>query len=291
MSTSHSSPTALRRWVAGEMTKLRETGRFSRAEAAEVIGGSVQAIGHIENGRSLPGPLQLERLLEFYGVPERAEFFRELRTLAKKGRDWWIDFDLDDRTLPEYFKLFLGLEAMAEKIDSWDVQVVPGLFQTRDYARTLIRSGDPQLSAAGVDRRTELRMARQQEVLQSGTAPSVGAVLDEAALRRSIGGPAVMREQLWRLVELAEHPNIDLQVLPFQSGGHPGTEGAFTLLTYPAEFESDPGTVYAETRVKGIYYENPETVLRYREVLTRVRDVACTPSETPHRIEQAAKEL
>lgn len=291
MSTSQGSPTALKRWIAGEMTKLRERSRRSRAEAAEVVHGSVQGIGHIENGRSLPGPLQLDKLLTFYGVPDRVEFFQQLRILAKRGKDWWIGFDVDSGTLPGYFKLFLGLEAMAAKIESWDVQVVPGLLQTRDYAAAIIRDGDPALSGAEVRRRVDLRLARQREVLESGKSPLVSSVLDEAAVHRVVGGPRVMREQLDQLLRLAQRSNIDLQVLPFTAGGHTGTEGPFTLLTYPPEFESDPGTVYSETRVKGIYYETPEEVMRYRAVLTQLRTASCEPRESLRLIERTAKEF
>ncbi|MDR7303324.1 helix-turn-helix domain-containing protein [Haloactinomyces albus] len=291
MAASQSSPTALKRWIAGELTKLRERNGYSRADAAAAIHGSVQGMGHFENARRLPKPLELKTLLEFYGVPERADFFLSLRERAKKGRDWWIGFDTNNGALPEYFKLFLGLEAMAARIESWDVQVTPGLFQTRDYAEAIIRDGEPELSDDEVQRRLELRMARQQEVLEDGDQPSVWAVIDEAAVRRVVGGPTVHRDQLDHLLKLAERPNIDVQVLPFAAGAHTGTEGAFTLLTYPAEFEGDPGTVYAETRVRGIYYEEPEEVMNYRDVLTRLRVKACDQPDSLALINRIAKEL
>ncbi|MBY8853033.1 DUF5753 domain-containing protein, partial [Saccharothrix sp. MB29] len=178
------------------------------------------------------------------------EFFLDLRLRAKKGRDWWIGFD--ESAVPEYFRLFLGLESSAVKIESWDAIVVPGLFQTPDYARAIIRDGDPGLSVTEVERRIELRAARQDEVLDRDDPPRVWAVISEAALRLEVGGRAVLKQQLARLVELRERPNVDVQVLPASAGAHTGAEGAFTLLTFPSELEHDPGCVYTETRVKGV---------------------------------------
>lgn len=289
MVASSTSPTVLKRWVAFELRKLREDAGISRDEAAKSIKGSVQNIGHIETARSLPKPLELERLLELYGVPERSEFFLELRTRAKKGRDWWIGFD--ESTVPEYFKLFLGLESSAVKIESWDAIVVPGLFQTPDYARAIIRGGRPEFRATEVEKRVELRMARQAEVLDQEDAPQVWAVISEAALRLEVGSRAILRAQLERLLELREHPNIEMQVLPASAGAHAGAEGAFTVLTFPSELEHDPGCVYTETRAKGVYYEDPTQVMTYRDALTRLRVQADKPEDFARWVKQTAKDL
>lgn len=289
MVTSSSSPTVLKRWIAFELRKLREDCRISREEAAAVIKGSVPAIGHMETGRSLPKPLELERLLELYGVAERSEFFLDLRLRAKKGRDWWIGFD--DTAVPEYFKLFLGLESSAVKIESWDAIVVPGLFQTPDYARAIIRGGRPEFPATEVEKRVELRMARQGEVLDQEDAPQVWAVISEAALRLQVGSPAILRAQLERLVELREYPNIEMQVLPASAGAHTGVDGGFIVLTFPNELEHDPGCVYIESRVKGVYYEEPDQVMAYRDALTRLRVRADKPEDFPAWAKKAMKEL
>ena len=285
------SPTALKRWIAGELTRLRERSGHTRAEAAKAIHGSIQNIGHFEVGRRMPKALELETLLRLYGVSDRVEFFLTLRDRARKGTDWWIGFDADDSALPEYFKLFLGLEAMASKIESWDVQVVPGLFQTREYAESIVRAGEPELPDDEVSRRVELRMARQREVLGREHPPSVWAILDEAALRRSVGGADVMRAQFDELVRLAQRPNVEVQVLPLDAGAHAGTEGAFTILTYPPDFDGDLGMVYAETRVRGIYYDEPENVRKYRETLTRLQVASCKQRDSIELIERIAKDL
>lgn len=289
MVASSTSPTVLKRWVAFELRKLREDAGVSRDEAAKAIKGSVQNIGHIETARSLPKPLELERLLELYGVAERSEFFLELRTRAKKGRDWWIGFD--ESTVPEYFKLFLGLESSAVKIESWDAIVIPGLFQTPDYARAIIRGGRPEFSATEVEKRVELRMARQGEVLDQEDAPRVWAVISEAALRLQVGGPGVLKAQLAHLLERHEDPNIEVQVLPASAGAHTGVEGGFIVLSFPNELEHDPGCVYVEGRVRGVYYEEPVQVTAYRDALTRLQVRADKPEDFPAWIKRTMKDL
>lgn len=289
MSTSQGSPTALKRWIAGELGRLRERGGYSRAEAARAIRGSVQGVGHFELGRRLPKPLELEKLLEFYGVPERVEFFLSLRERAKKGKDWWIEFD-SEPALPEYLRLFLGLEAMASRLQSWDTHVVPGLLQTRDYAEAIIRDGVPCLSEAGRQRRLELRMARQQEVLGERGKRSVHVVISEAAFHHVVGSREVQRAQLEHLLTLAERSDIEIQVLPFEAGLHTGVDGAFMLLNYPS-FEDDPGTVYVETHVEVLYYEQRSTVTHFRRALDHLHSKACDQSESLVLIKRAGKGL
>lgn len=287
MVTSFNSPTVLKRWIAFELRKLRESRGISREEAAQAVRGSVGQIGHIEVGRSLPKPLELDKLLEIYGVPERSDFFQELRIRAKKGRDWWIGFD--ETAVPEWFGLFLGLESSAVRIESWAAQQVPGLFQTPEYTEAVVRGGEPELSDAEVAHRVELRTARQR-TLDAADPPKVWSVLHESVLRSMVGSAAVMRAQLERLVELAKRPNIEIQVLPFSAGAHPGGTGTFTILSFPAELEHDPGAVYAETRVRGYYYEEPEELASYRDAMTRLQVQAVKPGESRAFIHRIAEE-
>ena len=287
MASTGGSPTVLKRWIAFELRRLRETNGMSRDDAATAIHGSRPNIGHFEVGRNLPGPLEMERLLEVYGVPERFDFFFELRRRAKKGRDWWIGFG---DTVPEYFNLFLGIESMAVQIEGWDAQVVPGLFQTPDYARAVILGGEPELPDGEVDRRVELRMSRQQEGLENGEVPHIWRVISESALRLLVGGAETMQVQLKRLLELAKRPNIDIQVLPLAAGAHTGIEGTFELLTFPPELENDPGVVYVETFIQGYYYEEQEQITRYRNALARLRVQATRPEQFPAFIRRLAKE-
>ena len=283
-----SSPTALKRWIAYELRRLREASGHTRQEAAARLGRTVAQIGHLETGRNLPSAGDVEILLNWYGHPDRTEFFRDLLKRAKKGRDWWIGL-ADD--LPDYFALFLGLEASAVQLQSYDGLVVPGLLQTAAYAKAIIRAGERSQPDHEVARRVELRMARQQLIERPDEPVQVWSVLDEAVLHRQVGGADVMREQLERLVKLAEWPNIDLQVLPVTAGAHAGTEGTFTLLTFPPELHSDPGVVYVETRVRGIYYEDPAEIQLYRQALTRLQVQALNPDESPAMIQRIAEKV
>ncbi|MPZ65241.1 MAG: helix-turn-helix domain-containing protein [Pseudonocardiaceae bacterium] len=285
---SSGSPTALKRWIAFELRAMREEAGRSRPQAAERLGRAVTQIGHLETGRNLPSLPDVEVLLAWYGRPERVEVFRDLIRRARKGRDWWIGFT---DAMPEWFGLYLGLEASAVEAASYDAVHVPGLLQTAPYAEAIIRAGERALSEAEIARRTELRMARHALYERQQDPLRVWAVLDEAALRRQVGGPAVLRDQLHLLAELANRPNIDLQLLPASSGAHAGVEGTFTLLTFPPELEGDHGVAYVETRVRGIYYEDPAEILLYRQALTRLQVQALDPEESRDAINRIAQEM
>jgi transcriptional regulator with XRE-family HTH domain len=285
--TSSSSPTVLKRWIAFELRRLRVAKNMGRDEAAAAIRGSVGQLQHIETGRSLPKPLELDKLLETYGVPERYEFFLELRTRAKRGRDWWIGFD--EAAVPDWFALFLGLESSATKIESWDAQLVPGLFQTPEYAEAVIRGGEPDLPDDEVSHRVQLRTARQR-ILDNDDPPKVWRVLHEAALRSVFGGDDIQRAQLQHLGKLARRPNIDIQVLPFKAAAHSGGHDTFTILSF-SELEHDPGAVYVQTRIRGYYYEEPEELNTYRNAMTHLQVQALTPKQSSAFIQQVAEEL
>lgn len=289
--SSGSSPTALRWWFAVVLRRLREDGGFSREDAAHAIKGSVSGIAHIESGRSLPKPLALDALLRLYGVENQGDRFAELLKRGKKGKDWWIGFDQDE--IPEGFDLFLGLESSASQIESWDALVVPGLFQTPQYADHLIRGAEPELPDIERARRVELRTARQREVLDEGTAPLVWRVLSESALRLQVGAPDrdVMREQVDHLITLAERPSVKLQVLPASAGAYTGFEGSFTILSAPPELDDYPGCVYVETLVARYYYEELEDLRKYRNALCYMRVKATKPEDTPAKLREIAKEL
>lgn len=281
------SPTVIKRWIAFELKRLREDAGRSRPEAAARIGKALTQIGHLETMRNLPSPSDLEILVTWYGHPERVDFFLDLLRRAKKGRDWWIGFA--DVT-PEWFSLYLGLESSAVRIEAYDVTYVRGLFQTRGYAEAVIRGGDPAASEAEVQRRTELRLARQQHLREADEPVRVWSILDEATLRRSVGGKAVMREQLEYLLELVKQPNIDIQVLPYAVGAHPGIEGTFTILSFPDELVADNGIVYVETRIRGVYYEDRSEILTYRDMLSRLQVLALDQQRSRAKIAEILKE-
>lgn len=286
--TAAGSPTALKWWFAVEMRRMRELKDLRREDAANAIKGSPQGVGHMESGRSLPKPLELDKLLELYDQSERAQFFQDLRDRAKKGKDWWIGFG---PSVLGYFNLFLGLESSSPQIEAWDALVAPGLFQLPEVAEAIIRAGYPDLPYEQIRQLVELRIARQREVLERENPPKVWRVIDEAVLRRVVRSPELTKAQLEHLAELTERPNIDIQILPLDAGAHTGTEGTFTLLTAPPELENYPGCVYVETMVKGYYYEEQEEITKYRNALTRLRVQAIKPEDSAAYIRQIAKEL
>jgi transcriptional regulator with XRE-family HTH domain len=288
--TTANATTAPKRWIMFALKRAREQAGKSRQDVVDHLDCASSHISHLETGRNLPNAAECEKLLVFYGLGDRWPFFRELLKAAKKGRDWWKAPAFSGAE-PEWFDLYLGLEAWARVIASYDALVIRGLFQTPEYAAALIRAGHPSLSDAEVQRRVDLRMERQKVLDREPDPPQVWSVLDEAALRRPVGGPEVMRAQLRHLVKLAERPTVDLQVLPTARGAHAGLDGTFTVLDFPLELPGDPGTVYVQTRLKGVYYEEHVEIDEYRQTLTRLQAEALTPAESLLMIARIAEEI
>jgi transcriptional regulator with XRE-family HTH domain len=270
------SPTALRRWIAIELKRLREAAGYEPADAAARIDKGVTAYRHYETATRLPSASDVEVLLNWYGKPERVPFFRDLIKAAQKGKDWWINFTT---AVPGWFELYLGLEYGAARISSYDT-IIPGLLQTREYAEALFRAGERRFTDDEIHAKVELRMARQTILTRDEGAPQLWSVLDECALQRLVGGPEVMQAQLDHLRKMAERTNIEIQVLPNSVGAHAGMNGTFAILDYPAEFEGDTGTVYVETRIRGIYYEDPAEVTDFRRVFERLQMQGLRPDES-----------
>jgi transcriptional regulator with XRE-family HTH domain len=271
------SPTVLKRYVGLELRRLRESAGFKRDQVAERAGCATSHITHLEVARNLPKVPELELLLRHYGAAKRIPAFLELLDAARTGQDWWTAYT---DTAPSWFELFLGLEASAERISSYDALVIPGLFQTSDYAEHLVRTGNPEMTSAEVGRRVELRMARQDVLGRQPDPPIVETVLDESVLYRTAVDEMVLAEQLNHLLKLAESPTISVRVLPLAAGVHAGIAGTFTVLTFPAILENDPGVVYTEDRIKGTYYDDPEEIARYRATLTLMQAQAYSAEES-----------
>ncbi|GAA4010052.1 helix-turn-helix transcriptional regulator [Allokutzneria multivorans] len=282
------SPTALKWWFGGALRHLRENAGLSREDVATEIGVSVSGITHQENGRSLPKPVELERLLSLYRAPEKIESFKSLRLRAKAGTDWFQDFDPGE--MPSDFSLFLGLESSAAQLESWDSQIVPGLLQTEAFARDVISRANPTLKEHEVRHLVALRRRRHDLVLSGNPTPLVHRVIAESALRWRVGNDEVMREQLLFLAAAAQRPGTRLQILPLSTGAHPGVDGSFTLLSSPPELGNYPGCVYAETLVDSYLYEKPDQIAAYRAALTELQHRACPPDETPALLRQLAQE-
>jgi transcriptional regulator with XRE-family HTH domain len=270
-----SGPTVLRILLGSQLRRLREAKGVTRDEAGYTIRASGSKISRMELGRVSFKERDVEDLLVLYGVDD--EEAQALIALAKQANSpgWWHKYG---DVLPDWFQVYVGLEEAAALIRLYEVQFVPGLLQTADYARAVIKLGLPSASAEEVERRVGLRTARQEVLTKESGGPRLWAVVDEAALRRPIGGGEVMRAQLVRLVEAAREPNITLQVVPFRSGGHAAEAGAFTIMRFP---EVDlPDVVYLEHLTSALYLDKREDVERYTEVMERLSVEGESPERT-----------
>lgn len=217
-------------------------------------------------------------LLELYGVesPDIDSLVQVAREARKRG--WWQKFD---DVLPEWFEVYVGLEAEADQLQAFEPQLVPGLLQTAQYARAVIRVEHPDAPDAEIDRRVELRMRRQE----AGEGPRLWVVLDEAVLRRPVGGAETMAAQLRRLVTIAGKPGNTIQVLPFGVGEHPSMGSAFSILNFTNPM--DQGIVYVETRAGSLYLEGQQ-VREYTGIFQHLVAAALGAPESLDMIEGAA---
>jgi transcriptional regulator with XRE-family HTH domain len=268
-------PTIRRILLGSQLRRLRESRGISRETAGYHIRASESKISRLELGRVGFKERDVADLLSLYGVDDDAER-APLLELAREANQpgWWHSYS---DVLPNWFQPFLGLEEAAALIRTYEVQFVPGLLQTEDYARAVIAQGHDGVSSELVERRLCARMSRQK-VLEREHPPRLWVVVDEAALRRPIGGPKVMRAQLEHLVAAAARPNLTLQVMPFAFGGHAAEGGAFSILRFP---EPDlPDVVYLEQLGGAVYLDKREDVDRYIEVMSLLSVDSSTPNRT-----------
>ena len=225
------TPMVSRRWLAAELRSLREKADKTLDEVAVVLECSRAKVSRIERAQVSVRPLEVEAMLTFYGVSSQER--EELVQLAREARrkSWWHEFrDLDqDSALKQV--AFVDNETAATSIRTYQTVLVFGLFQTEDYARAVLRAIRLDLPQKEIDRHIELRMKRQK-LLDQDALPELWVVLDEAVLRRPVGGPDIMRQQLNHLSEIADHPKVKLQVLPYGVGEHAGLDGAFMILGF-----------------------------------------------------------
>jgi hypothetical protein len=283
---AYGGPTALRIMLGAHLRRLREEAGISRSDAGWAIRGSESKISRLELGRVGFKVRDVDDLLTLYKLNDPVERDRllELATQANNP-GWWQRWD--DLT-PSWFHSYLGLEMAAELIRTFELQFVPGLLQTPDYARAVIRLGNEHARTEELDRRVALRIARQQ-VLERPNPPHFWAVVDEAALRRPIGGLKVMREQLEALIDTTRHPNVTLQVIPFSVGGHAAAGGAFTILRFPEADLSD--VIYVEQLTSAIYLDKPDDVDYYTAAMERLCVEASTPEKTAGILELILQDL
>jgi transcriptional regulator with XRE-family HTH domain len=259
-------PTVRRILVGAQMRRLREAADISREDAAYVIRGSGSKISRLELGKVSFKERDIVDLLTHYGVTDE-EQRQAIVALARDANapGWWHNYD---DILPQWFETYVGLEEAASLIRTYEVQFIPGLLQTEDYARAVTIAGRPALPGEEVERRVKLRMHRQRILDRPHNAPRLWAVVDEGALRRPIGGSRVMRSQLDHLLAMKDKRNVTVQIMPFRFGGHAAEGGAFSILRFP---EPDlPDVVYVEQLASALYLDKREQVDRYGQIFDRL---------------------
>ena len=258
-------PTVLRRLLGAQLRRLREDRRITLEDAGEVIRASGSKMSRLETGRVGFKDRDIADLLTFYEVSDeqqRAALHQLARGASSHG--WWHDYS---DVMPAWFESYVGLEEAAVSIRTYEIQFVPGLLQTEDYARAVTLLGHDGEPSEEIEQRVALRMGRQ--ALLTGPQPThLWAVLDEAVLRRPAGRPGVMRRQLQQILQAAERPNVTIQVIPFSAGAHAAAGGPFSILRFA---ERDlPDVVYLEQLTSALYLDKRETVDHYMAVMERL---------------------
>ena len=279
-------PTVLRMTLGGQLRRLREERGITREQAGDAIRGSHAKISRLELGRVGFKERDIADLLTLYGVtdPTELEAFLNLARQANSP-GWWHRYgDL----LPGWFETYIGLEQSASVLRSYESRFVPGLLQTADYARAVIRLSHGRETPNDIDRRVDLRM-RRQEILMRQDSPVLWAVIDESCLHRPIGGRPALRAQLERLIEASQRPNVTIQFLPYDVGGHAAAGGPFTILRFP---ESDlPDIVYLEQLTSALYLDKRPDVDRYLAVMDQLSVTAEPPDRTADLLHKLLKDL
>ncbi len=282
---SEQSPTVRRRRLALELRRLREAARLTCEEVADHLECSASKISRVETGRVSVSPRDVRDMLELYGVPpqQRESLVQLARDSRQKG--WWHAYS---DTMQPQFVTYVGLESAASEIRIYEVSLIPELLQTEDYARAVIRSGMMNSPAEDVERRVALRMARQPAITRDDP-PKVWAVLDEAALRRRVGGAGLMRLQLEHLLAQATLPNVAVQVIPFGGGAHPAMGRPFIILVFPERVDTD--VVYLEDLTSALYLEDVAEVDRYNVFFNHLRASALSFDDSSALIASVLKEM
>jgi transcriptional regulator with XRE-family HTH domain len=271
--------------VGSQLRRLRTQQGITREQAGEAIRASEWKIHRLENGQVGFKERDLVDLLELYGVTDAVQV-AGLITIAREANlpGWWQHYS---DVLASWFRPYVDLESAASLIRAYEGQLVPGLLQTEDYVRSVIR-GAMEDTPEEVERRVALRMARQT-LLERPDSPRLWVVLDEAALRRPVGGSKVMRAQLERLIQATTMPNVILQVIRLGSGAHPAMVGAFSILRFADE--ELPDIVYVEHLTNALYLDRREDVEQYLHVMEAISVRGEAPDRTAAILDEILREV
>ncbi|WP_217127584.1 helix-turn-helix transcriptional regulator [Streptomyces sp. AC558_RSS880] len=276
------SPTARRRRLSIELKKLREKSALTCAQVGEALDWSGSKVNRMETGSGRVQPSDIDALCRFYDTSDELREF--LKSLAReaKTRGWW---QVHGAGVPEWFNIYIGLEQDASTLRQYQCEVLPGLMQTKAYARELHTTG-AHMSAEDIDRAVRVRLERQ-EMLARPDSPDAWFIVHEGAVRNVIGDREIMREQLERVLETTELPSVTLQVLTFDSGTYPVT-GSFTMLGFPAP--EDPDLVYRDGITDAVYLEGEHHVREYTRAFDGLRAAALSPQRSAQLIKSVVKE-
>jgi hypothetical protein len=284
--SSVGDPTVLKILLGAQLRRLRDAAGVSRDDAGYHIRASGSKISRLELGRVSFKERDVSDLLDLYHVGGEQKDQLVQLTREANATPWWQKYR---EVVPDWFQVYVGLEEAATLIRVYEVQFVPGLLQTEEYARAVVMQGSPGLSPDEVDNRVSVRLGRQRLFAKEENAPRLWAIVDEAALRRPMGGRDVLAGQVKRLMEAVSEPNITLQVMPFKYGGHGAEGGAFTIMRFP---EADlPDMVYMEYLTGAHYIDKPEEVEVYAAVMERLSVAGTSPEKTRDILADVLKEL
>ena len=264
----------LRRQLGAELRRLRERVGRTVGEVARELGWSESKLSRVETAVSGIRAGDLERLLDAYGI-ENAERARLVGLSGQaRQRAWWEAYG---DALPNAYETYIGFEAEASSIYTYEAQVVPGLLQTAEYTSAIMQAELADDRPEIIGQRVQVRMARQA-VLTRNPPPELWAVMDEDVVRRPIGGRDVLRRQLLRLAEVSERPNVTLQILPFGVGAHRGLSGSFIVLEFPDG--TDESLVYCEGLTGGVFRSKPVELRTYWMAFEALRTAALSPKDS-----------
>jgi transcriptional regulator with XRE-family HTH domain len=275
------SPTLRRRRLGVELRRLREAAGVTIDVVAERLGCSPSKISRIETGHTSARAADVSDMLAFYGAnPDITEGLVGIARDARQ-RGWWHPYSTVLNST------YVGFEAEARSIRTYEQQVIPGLLQTEEYAMALIGSAQWDDTDQRITQRVHVRMQRQSLLIQDDPI-DLWVVLDEAVVSRPVGGDAIMLDQLRHLVGITSLPNVTLQILPFAVGAHAGMDGAFAILDFPSA--GDPDLVFAENAAGGLFLEKDDELRKYREVFDTIQAAALDPEATSQMIETLIEE-
>ncbi|MEU6346509.1 helix-turn-helix transcriptional regulator [Streptomyces sp. NPDC046977] len=287
MTEPRSAPTVLAIVLGRRLASLRETAGFTAAQAAKRLRIAATTVTRMEKAETSLKFATAKTLLEIYGIGQEEidEFLALLDQASTPG--WWQGFR---DVLPAWFGVHVSLESAASHIRNYEPAVVPGLLQTPDYARAVLERGLPRISADVLERRVHLRTTRQELITRSDPSPpQLWAIIDETVLRRPAGGPNMMSKQIDHLLDVADLPNVTLQICPFEAGLHPGGFGPFTIFRF--EIPELPDVVCTDSLSRASYGEDKEEVALFREALGEMSMTALSKEDTKKFLGEIRKEL